>query len=78
MNSSIHSFLGKSVEELTEFCKKLSNGENLNDLSSLSSNEDSDYDKLGNDKAFHHPFILKDRGPIVMNIKVRPSSLRSC
>ncbi|XP_037917370.1 protein SON isoform X2 [Hermetia illucens] len=60
---------GKSVEELTEFCKKLSNGENLNDLSSLSSNEDSDYDKLGNDKAFHHPFILKDRGPIVMNIK---------
>lgn len=61
---------GKSVEELTEFCKKLSQGENLNDLSDLSSNEDSDHDKFGNEKAFHHPFVLKDRGPIVMNIKV--------
>ncbi|XP_059619856.1 protein Son isoform X2 [Phlebotomus argentipes] len=61
---------GKSIEELTEYCKKLSNGESLNDLSSVSSgNEDSDHDKDGNAKAFHHPFVVKDRGPIVMNIK---------
>lgn len=60
---------GKTVEELTEFCKKLTKGESLNDLSSLSSNDDSDHDKDGNERAFHHPFVLKDRGPIVMNIK---------
>lgn len=62
-------FGGKTVEELTEYCRKLSNGESLGDLSSVS-DEDSDHDKEGNDKAFHHPFVLKERGPIVMNIKV--------
>uniref|UniRef100_A0A1B0CDE4 Uncharacterized protein n=2 Tax=Lutzomyia longipalpis TaxID=7200 RepID=A0A1B0CDE4_LUTLO len=61
---------GKTIEELTDYCKKLSNGETLNDLSSASSaNEDSDHDRDGNAKPFHHPFVVKDRGPIVMNIK---------
>lgn len=61
---------GKTVEELTDFCKKLSNGEALNeDLSSVSSGE-SDHDHEGHSKVFHHPFVLKDRGHIVMNIKV--------
>lgn len=61
---------GKSIDELTDFCKKLSNGEVLTDLSSVSSGgEDSDHDCEGNSKAFHHPFVLKDRGPIVMNIR---------
>ncbi|XP_058461752.1 protein Son [Malaya genurostris] len=58
---------GKSVEELTEYCKKISEKENLNELSSLS--EDSDHDADGESKAFHHPFQIKDPGPIVMNIK---------
>lgn len=58
---------GKSIGELTDFCKKLSNGDELNDLSSLSG--DSDHDGEGNSKAFNHPFVLKDRGPIVMNIR---------
>lgn len=61
-------FGGKSITELTNFCKKLSNGEILSDLSSLSSG-DSDHDREGNTKAFHHPFVLKDRGPIVLNIR---------
>ncbi|XP_053956176.1 protein Son [Anastrepha ludens] len=68
---------GKTVQDLTDFCKKISNGENLSDLSS---DEDSDVDKSGNTKAFHHPFQLKEREPIVMHIRnaatlpVRPTS----
>lgn len=61
-------FGGKSVDELTEFCKKLSKGESAGYLSNVS--DDSDHDHDGAEKAFHHPFVLKDRGPIVMNIKV--------
>lgn len=62
-------FLGKSVDELTEFCKKLSNGESNGYLSNISGGE-SDVD-ADLEKPFHHPFVIKDRGPIVMNIKVR-------
>lgn len=59
---------GKTVDELTEFCKKLSKGEGAGYLSNVS--DDSDHDVYGDEKAFHHPFVLKDRGPIIMNIKV--------
>lgn len=63
---------GKTIEEFTEFCKKISKAESLGDLSSISSlSGDSDHDGEGKEKAFHHPFVLKDRGPIVMNIKVK-------
>ncbi|KAK5650990.1 hypothetical protein RI129_002019 [Pyrocoelia pectoralis] len=57
---------GKTIEELTDFCKTLSNKEELDELSSVSCDEnDSD-----NDKGFHHPFQIKDRPTgIVMNIK---------
>lgn len=61
-------FGGKSVDELTEFCKKLSKGESSGYLSNVS--DDSEHDADGNEKPFHHPFVLKDRGPIVMNIRV--------
>lgn len=57
---------GKSIEELTSYCKRLSKAEDLGELS-LS---DSDNDGDGKPKAFHHPFEVKDRGPIVMNIRV--------
>lgn len=33
--------------------------------------DESDHDQDGNEKAFNHPFMLKDKGPIVMNIRVR-------
>lgn len=58
---------GKTIEELTNYCKKLSRAEDLGELSDLS---DSDNDHEGIPKAFHHPFEVKDRGPIVMNIRV--------
>ncbi|XP_016950384.2 protein Son [Drosophila biarmipes] len=57
---------GRTVQDLTDFCKKISNGDGLSDLSS---EEDSDMDKNGNAKAFHHPFQLKEREPIVMHIR---------
>lgn len=58
------------MDELTEFCKKLSNGESSGYLSDVS--DDSDHDEDGNDRPFNHPFMLKERNePIVMNIKVR-------
>ncbi|XP_053657772.1 protein Son-like [Anopheles marshallii] len=59
---------GKSIEELTAFCKKISHKDNANDLSSVSSDE-SDHDADGASKAFHHPFQLKESAPIVMNIR---------
>ncbi|KAG5674610.1 hypothetical protein PVAND_004564 [Polypedilum vanderplanki] len=55
---------GKTIEELTNYCKKLSRAEDLGELSELS---DSDGESLF--RPFHHPFEVKDRGPIVMNIK---------
>lgn len=61
-------FSGKSVDELTEFCKKLSNGEAASGY--LSNVSDDDHDHDGNDRPFNHPFVLKDPGPIVMNIRV--------
>ncbi|KAH8294701.1 hypothetical protein KR018_001866, partial [Drosophila ironensis] len=57
---------GRTVQDLTNFCKKISNGDGLSDLSS---DEDSDVDKNGNAKAFHHPFQIKEREPIVMHIR---------
>lgn len=58
---------GKTVDELTEFCKKLTKGDDNGYLSHLSGESDIDADL---EKPFHHPFVIKDRGPIVMNIKV--------
>ncbi|XP_076252020.1 son RNA binding protein isoform X2 [Rhynchophorus ferrugineus] len=56
---------GKTIEELTDFCKSLSKKEQLGELSSLSEKDDSD-----TDEPFHHPFLIKDRPTsITMNIK---------
>lgn len=55
-------FLGKSVAELTEYCKKLSNGE-------IGDSDISDVESEVEERAFHHPFELKDREPIIMNIR---------
>ncbi|EFA12364.2 Protein SON-like Protein [Tribolium castaneum] len=58
---------GKTIEELTEFCKTLSKQEALGELSSNSEGGGSESD---NDKPFHHPFQIKDRPTsITMNIK---------
>ncbi|KAF5270378.1 hypothetical protein FQR65_LT05566 [Abscondita terminalis] len=58
---------GKTIEELTDFCKTLSKKEELGELSSVSG-EDGDSDNES--RAFHHPFQIKDRPTgIVMNIK---------
>lgn len=58
---------GKTIEELTDFCKTLSRKEELGELSSVSEDNSSDSD---NEKAFHHPFQIKDRPTsITMNIK---------
>lgn len=59
---------GKTIEELTDFCKTLSKKEEAGDISSLSEDGGSESD---NEKAFHHPFQIKDRPTsITMNIKV--------
>lgn len=56
---------GKTIEELTDFCKTLSTKEELGELSSNPDESDSD-----NDTPFHHPFQIKDRpSSITMNIK---------
>lgn len=55
---------GKTIEELTDFCKSLSKKEELGELSSLSEQDESD-----TEEAFHHPFKLKEKPTsITMNI----------
>ncbi|XP_015432851.1 PREDICTED: protein SON-like [Dufourea novaeangliae] len=57
---------GKTVDELTDFCKSLSKSEALGELSSISSEEDAS----DTEKGFHHPFLLKGRpNSIIMNIR---------
>ncbi|KRT86436.1 hypothetical protein AMK59_243 [Oryctes borbonicus] len=58
---------GKTVEELTDFCKTLSRKEELGELSSISDDNASESDS---EKPFHHPFQIKERPvSITMNIK---------
>ncbi|XP_073955630.1 protein Son-like isoform X2 [Choristoneura fumiferana] len=59
---------GKSVDELTDFCKHLSKKEALGELSSVSSHDD-DMSENEDTLAFHHPFLVKEKAPIVMNIR---------
>ncbi|XP_013134189.1 PREDICTED: protein SON isoform X2 [Papilio polytes] len=59
---------GKSVDELTDFCKHLSKKEALGELSSVSSNDDN-MSENEDTLAFHHPFLVKEKAPIVMNIR---------
>ncbi|XP_026498545.2 protein Son isoform X3 [Vanessa tameamea] len=59
---------GKSVDELTDFCKHLSKKEALGELSSVSSNDDN-MSENEDTIAFHHPFLVKEKAPIVMNIR---------
>lgn len=59
---------GKTIEELTDFCKSLSKQEEIGELSSISEDNISESD---NDTPFHHPFQIKERpSSITMNIKV--------
>ncbi|KAK9884633.1 hypothetical protein WA026_007472 [Henosepilachna vigintioctopunctata] len=58
---------GKTIEELTDFCKTLSKKEDLGELSDIEEDKGSESD---NDKPFNHPFQIKDRPTtITMNIK---------
>lgn len=59
---------GKSVDELTDFCKHLSKKEALGELSSVSSNDDG-MSENEDTLAFHHPFLVKEKAPIVLNIR---------
>ncbi|KYM76426.1 Protein SON [Atta colombica] len=57
---------GKTVDELTDFCKSLSKSEALGELSSIS----SEGEESESEKGFHHPFLLKEKpSSIIMNIK---------
>ncbi|KAL3276443.1 hypothetical protein HHI36_011824 [Cryptolaemus montrouzieri] len=58
---------GKTIEELTDFCKTLSKKEDLGELSDVDEERGSESDP---DKPFNHPFQIKDRPTtITMNIK---------
>ncbi|CAL1687831.1 unnamed protein product [Lasius platythorax] len=57
---------GKTVDELTDFCKSLSKSEALGELSNIS----SEGEESESEKGFHHPFLLKERpSSIIMNIR---------
>ncbi|RZF37952.1 hypothetical protein LSTR_LSTR005452 [Laodelphax striatellus] len=59
---------GKTVDELTDFCKLLSK-KDAEGHESISSNT-SDSDASESEKPFHHPFQIKDRpSSIVLNIR---------
>ena len=57
---------GKSVGELTDFCKRISSKDNKEyELSTTESDSSSDDD----DETWHHPFNVNEKAPIVMNIR---------
>jgi hypothetical protein len=61
---------GKSVAELTDFCKQLSKKEALGEASSESEGEDHHSSGSDAERPFHHPFQIKERpSSIVMNIR---------
>ncbi|VVC33096.1 G-patch domain,Double-stranded RNA-binding domain [Cinara cedri] len=53
----------KTVDELTDFCRKLSKKDKDHDDSSLSSSDEEFK------QPFHHPFLVKERPNIVLNIR---------
>nr|CAD7197953.1 unnamed protein product [Timema douglasi] len=61
---------GKSVAELTDFCKQLSKKEAQGDVSSNSGSEHAHNSDSDTEHPFHHPFQIKERpSSIVMNIR---------
>ncbi|CAG2053818.1 unnamed protein product, partial [Timema podura] len=61
---------GKSVAELTDFCKQLSKKEAQEDASSNSGSEHAHNSDSDTEHPFHHPFQIKERpSSIVMNIR---------
>ncbi|XP_050429411.1 protein Son isoform X2 [Adelges cooleyi] len=54
----------KSVDELTDFCRKLSKKEKDHENESSSSMSEDE-----TKQPFHHPFLVKDRPNIVLNIR---------
>ncbi|XP_044740119.1 protein Son [Chrysoperla carnea] len=59
---------GKSIDELTDFCKNLSRQEEMGELSSVSSGDEA-LRTSDNEKPFNHPFQIKERpSSIIMNI----------
>nr|CAD7569599.1 unnamed protein product [Timema californicum] len=62
---------GKSVAELTDFCKQLSKKEAQGDVSSNSGSEHAHNSDSDTEHPFHHPFQIKERpSSIVMNIRL--------
>lgn len=62
---------GKSIDELTDFCKRISSkSKHRRDSSSSSSSEEEAGDKKEEDEEFiHHPFKVRDASSIVLNIR---------
>lgn len=54
----------KTVDELTDFCRKLSKKDKDHDDDSSYSSSDDEFKQ-----PFHHPFLVKERPNIVMNIR---------
>ncbi|XP_022182302.1 serine/threonine-protein kinase PRP4 homolog isoform X2 [Myzus persicae] len=54
----------KTVDELTDFCRKLSKKDKDHDDDSSYSSDDDEFKQ-----PFHHPFLVKERPNIVMNIR---------
>ncbi|XP_066952736.1 protein Son-like isoform X2 [Macrobrachium rosenbergii] len=66
---------GKSVEELTDFCKQLVASGNYSDAELSDPSPSSDEDDNNPDKPFsctRHPFSVRDSKPILMNIRNAP------
>ncbi|XP_068212861.1 protein Son-like isoform X3 [Palaemon carinicauda] len=66
---------GKSVEELTDFCKQLVASGNYSDAELSDASPSSDEDDNNPDKPFsctRHPFNVRDSKPILMNIRNAP------
>nr|XP_022293066.1 protein SON-like isoform X3 [Crassostrea virginica] len=72
---------GKSIDELTDFCKRISSKSKSKMESSSSSSEEEEGGTGGKneeDEFIHHPFKVKDTSSIVLNIRdAKPLPIRT-